>query len=129
LQRNNTNSSPSWTEIAKVNLNGAVVSASDLAGRATITGAVSPVSSAQLKLTIQAKDVNCTDAVTYQCVVLGTITGNSAYTDTAEKYIGMQSTLTLLQNVSLLFIKPLNMYISEDYDRPVVKYPVILDTH
>jgi len=90
LNRNNTNSSPTWTDIARVDSNGAVIRNSDLNSRATITGAVSPVSSAQLKLTIQAKDVKCTDAVAYQCVLVGAITGNSGYTDKAEKSIGIQ---------------------------------------
>jgi len=92
LNRNNTHNSPGWTEIAKVNSNGAVISNSDLNSRATITGTVSPVSSAQLKLTIQASDVKCTDAVAYQCVLAGAIPGTASYTDTAEKSIGIQGT-------------------------------------
>jgi len=92
LNRNNTNNSPYWTEMAKVDSDGAVISNSDLTSRATITGAVSPVSSAQLKLTIHAKDVKCTDAVAYQCSLVGVIPGNSGYTDTAERKIGIEGT-------------------------------------
>jgi len=101
LNRNNTNSSPTWTEIAKVDSIGAVITNSELI-RATITGAVSPVSSAQLKLTIQAKNVKCTDAVAYQCVLVGAITGNSRYTGTAEKSIGIQGTLFCLMCIYTL---------------------------